>query len=254
MRILAHRGLPTTSYAENTVPAVLAGLRAGADGAEVDLRLSADGVLVVCHDPSLRRLTGFPLDVGSTCWRDLRAAAAAREVPLARVEDLLQALGGRPVVLEVKAPPPAAGAVARTADAVVARLDGVAAAGTPVQVTISSFAPAVVAAVRSSASGSTPVRTALLGRPTMRPGSVLRQALAGGHDEIHPHVGGLFAEPRWIAAAHSCGVGVVAWTVNSRRAVRRLAALGIDGVITDDPGRMRAALPLDDVVLLRPAG
>ncbi len=235
------------------MPAVLAGLRAGADGAEVDLRLSADGVLVVCHDPSLRRLTGFPLDVGSTCWPELRSAAAAREVPMARVEDLLQALGGRPVVLEVKAPSPAPGSVARTADAVVGRLDAAAGAGVPVQATISSFAPAVVAAVRASAAGST-VRTALLGRPMLRPGALLRRALADRHEEIHPHVGALLAEPRWVAAAHSCGVGVVAWTVNSRRAVRRLAALGVDGVITDDPGRMRTALPLDDVVLLRPAG
>ncbi len=250
MRILAHRGLPTTSCAENSVAAVLAGVRAGADGAEVDLRLSADGVLVVCHDPSLLRLTGFPLDVSSTDWADLRAAAAARDVRLARVEELLHALAGCPVVLEVKAPPPLAGSVVRTADAVLARVAAVGATGTPLEVTVSSFAPDVVAAVRAGGAGGSTIRTALLGRPTMRPGPLLRRALAAGHDEIHPHVGALLAEPRWVAAAHGCGVGVVAWTVNGRRAAGRLAALGVDAVITDEPGVTRRALPHDPAVLL----
>lgn len=251
MRILAHRGLTTTSCAENSVAAVLAGVCAGADGAEVDLRLSADGVLVVCHDPSLRRLTGCPLDVATSSWADLRAAAAARDVQLARVEEVLHALAGRPLVLEVKAPPPVPGAVARTADAVIARMDAVAVNGPPLAVTVSSFAPDVVAAVRAGSAGSSTVRTALLGRPTMRPGPLLRRALAGGHDEIHPHVGALLAEPRWVAAAHGCGVAVVAWTVNGRRAARRLVALGVDAVITDEPVSVRSALPLDPAVLLQ---
>lgn len=240
MRILAHRGAPDRNGVENTVPAVAACLRAGADGVEVDLRLSADSVLVVCHDPDLLRLTGLPLPVASTSWDDLRAAADARGVPLARVEWMLAAMAGRPVVLEVKAPPPGPGSVERTAIAVVERLTVLRAAGLPLDVTVSSFAPVVVAAVRAKLPSQLGIRTALLGRPTVRAAAVLRDGLAAGHDEIHPHVGALLAEPGCVAAAHSCGVAVTAWTVNRSRALRRLASLGVDTVITDVPVKAQA--------------
>jgi glycerophosphoryl diester phosphodiesterase len=44
-----------------------------------------------------------------------------------------------------------------------------------------------------------------------------------------------------VAAAHSCGVAVVPWTVNRRRDVRRLDRLGVDALITDVPASARAA-------------
>lgn len=248
VRILAHRGSPGAVVgehrvaAENTVAAIAASLREGADGVEIDLRLSADGVLVVCHDPDLGRLTGRPLPVAANTWEELRAAADAAGVALARVEWMLAAMAGRPVVLELKAPPPGPGSVRRTAEAVVERLAVLAAAGLPLEVTLSSFAPSVVSAVRAVSPGPRPFSTALLGRPTMRAGALLRQGLAAGHDQIHPHVAALLAEPQCVAAAHRCGVGVTAWTANGSRAVRRLATLGVDAVITDVPSKIRLAV------------
>ncbi|MCW2665850.1 MAG: glycerophosphoryl diester phosphodiesterase, partial [Frankiales bacterium] len=87
MRLYAHRGSSGTTSSEstlveNTLPAVTGCLADGADGIEVDLRLSADGVLVVCHDPDLRRLTGTALPVATTRWDDLRSTALAARVPL----------------------------------------------------------------------------------------------------------------------------------------------------------------------------
>lgn len=251
MRILAHRGSPGPTTVENTVSAVLACLQGGADGVEVDLRLSADGVLVVCHDADLRRLTGLPLAVATTAWDELRSTADARAIPLARVEWMLAALAGRPVVLELKAPPPGPGAVRRTAEALVDRLTVLTGAGLPLDVTVSSFAPALVAAVRELAPSSLNVRTAQLGRPTVRASAVLRQALAAGHDQIHPHVASLLAEPDCVAAAHACGIGIVPWTVNRSRAVRRLASLGVDAVITDVPAKALANAPRHQVSAVR---
>jgi len=75
VRILAHRGSPATSASENTIAAVTAALDAGADGVEVDLRLSADGVLVLSHDADLGRLSGLPLPVADRSWDELREAA-----------------------------------------------------------------------------------------------------------------------------------------------------------------------------------
>ena len=240
MRLLAHRGSPTAGAHENTLPAIQAALSAGADGVEVDLRLSADGVLVLSHDPDLRRLTGLDLTIADTSWTELREAAETRGVALARVEWLLAALAGRAVVLELKAPPPGPQAVRRTALALVDRLQVLQAAGLPLDVTVSSFAPALVEQVRTLAPAQ--VRTALLGRPMTRPSSLLRQTLSAGHDQMHPHVAALLAEPGCVRVAHGCGVAVVPWTVNRSRAVRRLAGLGVDAVITDVPMTARAAL------------
>lgn len=246
MRILSHRGSPGTTIVENTIDAISAALDAGADGAEVDLRLSADGVLVLCHDPDLSRLTGHALAVAGTPWQVLRTAADARGVRLARVEWLLAAAAGSSVVLELKAPPPVPGARARTAGALAATLQALRGAGLPMDVTVSSFDAALVRAFRGAATGLVtgrePVRTALLGRPGRRPSTLLRQALAAGHDQVHPYVLDVLAHPRSVAAAHACGLAVVPWTVNHPRAVSRCADLGVDAVITDVPVVARGAL------------
>lgn len=240
VRLYAHRGSPGSCSVENTLPAVSACLSGGADGVEVDLRLSADGVLVLSHDATLRRIAGSGAAVASSAWADLRAAGASAGVGLARVEDVLVELAGRPAVLEVKRPAP--GAVPPTVAALVAVLLELRRAGLPLAVTVSSFSPAVVAQVRRSAPRELGVRTALLGDVRDRPTSLLRAALQDGHDEVHPNVVALLAEPSAIGRAHALGVGVVPWTVDRGRALRRLAALGVDGVITDDPGAARRAL------------
>ncbi|QFG69583.1 glycerophosphodiester phosphodiesterase [Ornithinimicrobium pratense] len=74
--VIAHRGLVGPDRPENTLAAVEAAFAADADGVEVDLRLTADGVLVLSHDADLRRLTGIPLPVVSSSWTDLSLAAA----------------------------------------------------------------------------------------------------------------------------------------------------------------------------------
>lgn len=236
MRILAHRGSPGTGTTENTVPAVSAALVTGADGVEVDLRLTADGVLAVCHDSDLSRLTGDPLPVHSSPWSALVAAAATSGVPLARVEWVLAAAAGRPVVLELKPTPLPR---ARTVAVLAERLNGLRAAGLPMAVTVSSRDAALVRAVRAAVPPT--VRTALLGLPGQAPLVVLRQAVAAGHDEVHPYVEDLLQQPEAVAAAAARGVAVVPWTVNSTTALRRCADLGVAAVITDVPHKARLA-------------
>lgn len=243
MRLYAHRGSPGSCFVENTLPAVSACLLDGADGVEVDLRLSADGVLVVSHDPTLRRIAGSGLPVATSTWEQLRVASACSGVPLTRVEEVLAVLAGRPVVLEVKRPLP--GAVPQTVAALVAVLTGLRRDGLPLDVTVSSFSPAVVAEVRATAPQELGVRTALLGDVRDRPTGLLRQALQDGHDQVHPNVAALLAEPSAVGRAHALGVGVVPWTVNRGRALRRLAALGVDGFITDVPRSARLTLAVD---------
>lgn len=251
MLLYAHRGAPGPASVENTVPAVRAALSSsqdGADGVEVDLRLSRDGVLVLCHDPDLRRLVGSPLQVATCTWRELCASCAERDVPLARAEMLLAAAAGRPVVLELKHPPP--GRTPLTAVALVHLLAHLTAAGLSLDVTVSSFSPALLAAVRVAAPTGLPMRTALLGRRTDRPAALVRRAVDAGHDEVHPHVAALLAEPGAVERAHALGVAVLPWTVNRDRTLRRLRDLGVDGAITDVPASARLALRARPSVVL----
>lgn len=242
MLILAHRGLPGADRPENTVAAIAAAFDSGADGVEVDLRLTADGVLAVSHDPDLGRVTGRAASVAHSPWSMLHDAAERGGVRLARLEQVLLLAAGRRVVLELKKPPPAHAAEARTALAVAGQLRSLQRAGVPLDVTISSFSPTLAIAVRALLPAGSGLRTALLGRPFDRVGSVLRQAVDAGHDEVHPHVLPLLAETSAVAAAHACGVAVVPWTVNRRGDMRRLERLGVDALITDVPALARAAL------------
>lgn len=63
-RIIAHRGVART-HPENTLVAFEAAVAAGVDGVELDVQLTADGVPVVLHDPSLQRTTGVDGDVNA---------------------------------------------------------------------------------------------------------------------------------------------------------------------------------------------
>jgi glycerophosphoryl diester phosphodiesterase len=240
--VLAHRGLPGAGQPENTVAAVLAAFAAGAGGVEVDVRLTSDDVLVLCHDPDLGRLAGTPIAVAENSWTCLRETAGERRVALATVEEVLVAADGRRVVLELKKPPPGPASAARTALAVAGQLRSLQRAGLTTDVTVSSFSLTVAAHVRRLLPPGSGVRTALTGRPLSRPSSLLRQALTAGHDEIHPHVAALLAAPDVVATAHAVGVAVCPWTVNRRRDVRRFAKHGVDALITDAPASVRAAL------------
>lgn len=236
MRIIAHRGAPSLNRIENTVPAVSASFLSGAHGVEVDLRRTADGVFAVCHDLGLRRLAGSDLCVATSTWAALRAAAAASGVPLARLEEVLAAAGRRQVVLELKPAQPQAAA------ALVERLGQLLALDLPLSVTISSFDAHQLAEVRAAAQPALGLRTALLGRPGCLALATARQALAGGHDEVHPHVSDLLADPDAAREAAGSGLDVVPWTVNSSRMIRRCADLGCAAVITDFPRKAAVAL------------
>ena len=231
MRILAHRGAPDPDVIENTVAAVTAAFAGGADGVEVDLRLTADDVLVVWHDADLLRLCGDPHVVASSSWEQLRRAAARAGVPLARVEWVLAAAAGRPVVLELK--PGRDDSAPVLAD----RLSGLAAVGLDLDVTVSSFDARLVELVRRTSG----VRTALLGRPGSSAFATLRTALEAGHNEVHLHVSDLLESPDVVLAARALGAGVVPWTVNPTRTIRRCADLGVDALITDRPRAARHA-------------
>ena len=229
MDVIGHRGGAGLGP-ENTLGSIRAALAAGADGVEIDVRLSADGVAILMHDADVARTTGAAGLVAEL------NADVMRSLGVPTLEETLAAVpADRLLVVEVKGTPWEPGHDPTEAlGRVVAEL----LAGHPDRrIVVSSFNPMTLVAVRAVAPG---LRTAVLTSPSFDPASNLAAAIEGSNDECH--VPEELVESVFVKLAHEAGKRVVAWTVNEPDRLRALASWGIDGVITDDPSTALAAL------------
>lgn len=226
MEVIGHRGAAALAP-ENTLAAVEAGLAAGADGVEVDVRATADGVLVLMHDPDVARTTNGTGRVDALTLADVVPFG----VPTVH-EVLAHVPRDRLLILEVKGHPWEAGY--DPAEPVARALARALVADGERRVVVSSFNPVALQVVRANAPG---VRTAVLTNAAFDLASNLAAAVDGGHLECH--VPASLVDAAFSARAHNAGRRVVAWTVNDPDRLRELRDAGVDGVISDDP---RAAL------------
>lgn len=213
--VWAHRGA-IAGGRENTLAAFRAARAAGAGGVELDVRRSADGVLVIHHDPAL--------DDGRVI-----AHTQAAELPgwLPTLAAALEECRGLVVDVEVKNLPTEAGYDPDEGIAVAtARL--VAGMGLAGATWISAFAITTIDVARAAAPG---VRTGWLTLAGYDQFDALALAADRGHGAIHPRheavTDGL------VAAAHGRGLAVHAWTVDEPDRIRLLAAAGVDALITN---------------------
>jgi glycerophosphoryl diester phosphodiesterase len=232
--ILAHRGASPagSDVVENTLEAFGLALDLGADGVELDARLTADGVLVVHHDAAW---SPWLPGIGERAGRPVSATGSSERPPI--VPTLAEALDRcsrgvvpRPLVnIELKADPGPDAALA-TARALVDLLRRRAGRD---RVVVSSFDATVLDAVRDLL-GPDPGRPPLAWLTTSPVDAVeARNLVARGLSAIHPVVG--VVDEALVRVAHDVGLGVGVWTVNDPADLRRMTALGVDVVITDRP-------------------
>ncbi|KAF2419080.1 glycerophosphodiester phosphodiesterase family protein [Microbacterium sp. B35-30] len=245
-RVLAHRGLVTPEAAhsgvvENSFAAVAAAHSAGALYVESDCHLTADGTVVLFHDDDLSRVTGDPRKVADVSARELEQLMTGR----GGLITLAQALEAFPTLrfnLDVKA------------------TDAASAVGTTVapfadRVLVTSFsderrraallaAAATNSTVRPATSGGRGAIARVLAAVAARSDRLVAHALAGIDALQVPERQGRLriVTPRLIAAAHRHGVEVHVWTVNEPDDMRRLVAMGVDGIVTDRADVALAAL------------
>jgi glycerophosphoryl diester phosphodiesterase len=219
MDVQAHWGSPDPSSGvlENTIDAFVRSARLGADGVELDVRLTRDGALAVHHDPVIP-------DAGPVA--DLDVCELPAHVPL--LDAVLDACTGLTVNIEIKNLPgePGFDAGEQSALAVGAL---VIERGTPENVLVSSFWPPSLDAVMGSDSE---IRTGLLVPAWFGAEDALELAIEHGVGALHPEVSLL--SPELVLAAHQAGLTVAAWTVNELTALRSALDWGVDTVITDD--------------------
>jgi glycerophosphoryl diester phosphodiesterase len=229
--ILAHRGARRVA-AENTVEAFAAAARLGADGVELDVHRTADGALIVHHDADAH-------GVGVLAEHEL-AEVRTRRPDIPTLEESLDACADMLVNVEVKNLPgdadydPADGAAVAVVELLVQR-------SRRDDVVVSSFNLATVDRVRALDAS---IPTGFLTLVGLDPVDGVEVAHAHGHDSVHPDARSLRAgmAEATIARAHEFGVAVNVWTVNVEDEMRRLAAAGVDAIITDVPDVARRVL------------
>lgn len=233
--MLGHRGARHASP-ENTLLAFQLALDEGADGVELDVRLDADGRVIVLHDRDLARVSGRSESrraerLGVADFTHIDVGRGERVPSLADVLAWAREKNARVNVElkhDVRRPHALLLGVMR-----VVRGSGVASE----QLLFSSFHPAFVSALavllpEYSRAWLVHARQVLLGRAPYF-------ALLGA-DGVNPEH--RLVNERSLARWRSEPALISTWTVNDEADVRRVAALGVDTIISDRPGAALAAL------------
>lgn len=233
MRLIAHRGA-SLGAPENTVQAFLRALvDEAADGIECDVQLLIDGTPVVFHDADTRALCGAGGRLAAMHLAEFRTLRLGGE-PLATLDEVVQALLTVPhgFVWNVELKPTAQPRelVARTLAALAPIM-----ARPEIGVLFSSFDPRTLLDLQAR-SWPHPIALLFEDPQALKALKLLRPE---GLD-IHAHFERV--DPTTIAAWHVAGHRVRAWTVDDADEARRLRALGVDAIITNRPGPLRAEL------------
>jgi glycerophosphoryl diester phosphodiesterase len=226
--VIAHRGASGT-LPENTRPAYALAIEQRADMIEIDLHRSRDGEIVVAHDEDLAGLGGRG-EIAAATAAEIRALDAGNGERVPTLAEVLDHFGARiPFNLEFKR-----GRSATYAGLEAAALAAVERRGLLERTLFSCFHDAVLARVRQL---SPAARIALL-LSTREPQQPVERALAVGAEALNPSL--LLATPELIDAAHAEGLAVYVYTVDAEDDMRRLLDLGVDGMFSNFPARLRA--------------
>jgi len=199
--LLGHRGARRRkSIPENTLASFDRALADGCDGFEFDVRLTADGQAVVCHDPKAGRL-----EVARTTAQQLPA--------LPRLHDVLTRYKRVFLDIELK--------VSGLEQIVIAALSEC----QPGRFVVSSFLPEVLTTLRA-ADDTIPIGLICETQTQVRLWNQVSVEYVIAHRVL--------VDKDLIAELQAAGKKVLVWTVNLPADMRRFAGYGIDGIISDD--------------------
>lgn len=223
--IYAHRGA-SADHQENTLAAFAGALDQLADWVELDVHLTADSQLAIVHDP---------------CYSDGRivssVTAADRPPTVPLLEEALDACDGMGVNIEIKVPEPGSDSAAQVAELVVSQVVDRRERGVDQSVCISCFDEETLVLVRALDEA---VSTAQLVFDLSADPDLVERAAEGGAVGINPW--DPFVDAELMERCRALGLEVTPWTVDSRERIIELAALGVDGIITNTPGLARGYL------------
>jgi glycerophosphoryl diester phosphodiesterase len=227
-QLIAHRGAPR-ERPENTLPAFLRALELGAEGIELDVHATADGVVVVHHDPvpratpPSRALAGRRID--ALTFDELQGFSVRGIALIPTLAEVLAVVQGRAeIFVEIKG-----SGIER------AVLEVIRGSPAPERCAVHGFDHAAVRRARQLA-------------PELRGGVLFDRS---PQDVVTAMRGAdaLDVWPQWelidaalVEAVHEAGGRVIAWTVNRPEVAAALAGLGVDGLCSDLLPVIRRAL------------
>lgn len=222
-----HKGKEATTH-ENTIAAFQVGLAAGADGIEIDVRRTADGVLIIHHN---RRFPGQRMPIPLMSYAEVCAVARSREYAVPTLAETIRFCSGR-MLLDVELKEAGYEAEVLAACRIMIKRN---------RVVFTSFYPAVVAAVKSiarEAKAGLLVGLRQAGKSTLlrRGESSLVVAQKCGADFIAPHW--RLATASFCRRAHDAGLPVVVWTVDKVSLIGGLRQKNVGAIITNHPDRI----------------
>jgi glycerophosphoryl diester phosphodiesterase len=220
--VLAHRGF-IQGGVENTLPALQAAAKAGADRVEFDVMETKDGKFVVMHDANLRRLAGRNLNVKDLTQEELtkitvRAGGMAATIPTLEEWIQLSIYLNLPQLLEIKLHG------GETPDLVPRLLAVLDRAGVTEHYTYHTLSREVVEELKRL-------------RPQLVVGFIVPINF-GGVPDVNADF--LVIEQqsynsRFVRQAWADGYDVIVWTVDDEQQMRNYMDAAVDGIITDRP-------------------
>jgi glycerophosphoryl diester phosphodiesterase len=233
--IIAHRG--ASGHApENTLVAFERAVQLGASFIETDLHLTRDARFVAIHDAVLERTTNGRGPVHDFTLRELRELDAGKwfdrefmgeKIPT--LEEILQFSRDNDVVFYLEVKYDAAWGMHHALVAALQKAESAA------RTVVISFDPATLKAVHQL--DTSLLIGLLIDKPTADFVSV-----ATGVGARQVCAASAIVTPELVRRAHESDLHVAAWTVNTVEDMRRMMAVGVEGVMTDFPGRLRAAI------------
>ncbi len=225
--VIAHRGA-SGRRPENTLSAFALAVEQGADMIETDLHRTRDGAVVVTHDEDLAGLGGRG-EVAEATLEQVRAldAGGGERVPV--LDEVLDAFAARiPFNLELKKS--RGGFYAELEELA---LDALRARGLVERTLFSSFYDPVLERLRRLEPRA---RLGLL-ISKRHPWEAVKRAVALGAEALHPE--DVVVDAALVEQAHAAGLRVYVFTVDDPGEMRRLLDLGVDGLFTNHPDRLR---------------
>jgi glycerophosphoryl diester phosphodiesterase len=239
--VFGHRGASALAT-ENTVEAFARAMADGADGVELDVQRCASGEIVVFHDEDLARLAGRSGRIRETPWRLLRKVQLRGGGTIPTLDEVLAALPSPALInIEIKPDRLSLGSCRALVEGVADVVDRAEARD---RVLISSFHPGVVWYWQHL-------------RPTVPIGLLVEQSrrfsrpwpssmawLAALLRPLALHPEDVLCSPEKVAFWRGQGFALNVWTVDQPQRIAGLAAMGVAGIITNNPAVACSALTL----------
>ena len=211
--MISHRGAHQT-LPENSIPAFLRAVELGADAIELDVHATADGVVVVHHDPTINAVDAPVVPIVSLDISQLKRYPLADGIEIPTLAAVLSALGDSTMIyVEIKAPrieplvvrcvrESSARCAIHSFDHRIAR-------------TVKDLFPAIPTGVLEVSRQLDPVQS----------------VKAAGARDLWQEVS--FIDEELVASAHAANARVIAWTADDADQWKTLRRIGVDGICTN---------------------